>query len=150
MKLIIALFRYYLSPAAKADIVIPPYVMSVITGILLGDSWLTKPSSTSQSASGVQQKEFGFVQFLWGIFKPLGLVNATPYTQKRFDKRTGNTYTNHGFLTVILPFFAELFLEWYSIVNGYSIKHLPTNIFELLTPVAIAFWIASDGSYNNV
>jgi LAGLIDADG DNA endonuclease family len=46
------------------------------------------------------------------------------------------------------PVFATLYLEWYTIIDGRSIKRLPANIFDLLAPVAIAFWIACDGSYS--
>jgi hypothetical protein len=144
----IILSRYYLSPTAKAAIQFPPYVLQVITGMLLGDSWLSKPTSSGQSAFGVQQKQLDFVQFLWEIFNPLGIVGALPYTSSRFDTRTSKTYTISGFLTVILPFFGILYHKWYTIVEGKVIKQLPANIYDLLTPVALAFWIAGDGSYS--
>jgi hypothetical protein len=147
MKYTITTFRQILSQAEKAAIVIPPHINEVITGMLLGDSCLRKPTPTGQSAIYIKQADQGFVLFLWNLFKPVRLVGAEPHILSSFDKRTGNTYTAYAFCTFIFPFFAELFLQWYSIINGHSIKHLPANIFELLTPVALAFWIASDGHY---
>jgi len=55
---------------------------------------------------------------------------------------------SYKFSTFSLPILATFYFEWSSIVNGCAIKHLPVNIYELLTPVAIAFWISSDGSYS--
>ncbi|RUS23400.1 homing endonuclease [Endogone sp. FLAS-F59071] len=122
--------------------------MEVITGMQLGDSYISKPSSTGQSNLQFLQASQEFVIFLYYLFSPLGIVGATPYTKSYSDKRTGKIYTSYGFKTVILPVFATIYLEWYTIINGGSIKHLPVNIFDLLTPVAIAFWISCDGSYS--
>jgi hypothetical protein len=67
-------------------------------------------------------------------------------------KATGKTYEAFGFTTFKLPVIAKLFHQWYNILDGKSIKHLPSvpqggNIYELLTPVAIAYWVASDGHF---
>ncbi|CAG8667688.1 2047_t:CDS:10, partial [Funneliformis caledonium] len=77
-----------------------------------------------------------------------GIVGALPYTLERFDSRTGQTYTATHFATFGLPFFGALFHEWYTIVNGKATKRLPANIANLLTPVALAYWTASDGTYH--
>ena len=45
----LSLFTQHLSRTVKAAIVIPPYVLDVITGMLLGDSCISKPSISGQS-----------------------------------------------------------------------------------------------------
>ena len=144
----VGLFRHYLSPAAKAAIPLPSYVLEVITGMLLGDSCLSKPTSTEKSQLMVEQENLSFVKYIWDIFNSVNIVGALPSTRSRYDKRTGNTYTSSRFNTFTLPLLAALFYEWYTIIDGHSIKHLPVNIFDLLTPVSIAFWLASDGHYS--
>jgi hypothetical protein len=47
-----------------------------------------------------------------------------------------------------MPYFTRIWKLWYPIVNGKSIKSLPTNIGELLTPLAIAHWIIGDGAFD--
>jgi LAGLIDADG DNA endonuclease family len=148
MHFTLILFRVCLSSAAKAALVISPYTMEVITGMLLGDGHLTKPSTTGQSALQFRLANQDFVQFLWYIFNSVGIVGAEPNTYNYTDKRTGKIYTSYKFSTFSLPILATFYFEWSSIVNGCAIKHLPVNIYELLTPVAIAFWISSDGSYS--
>nr|CAG8652223.1 1845_t:CDS:2 [Entrophospora candida] len=63
-------------------------------------------------------------------------------------KETGKTYSAYQFATFTLPFFTTLFNHWYHNVEGKNVKVLPSNIAELLTPVALAFWLSSDGSYQ--
>ena len=57
--------------------------------------------------------------------------------------------------TVTLPFFTELFKIWYKQEGGKIMaptfsggKVLPNNIAELLTPIAIGYWLSGDGSYS--
>jgi len=52
-----------------------------------------------------------------------------------------------SFYTFTLPFFATLYSQWYTVLVGRSVIRLPTNIYDLLTPIAIAFWLAGDGHY---
>lgn len=97
----------------------------------------------------------GWILFnFYGIYLILLHVEAKPFTYDYHDQRTDKTYTIYGFDTFGLPLFAVLFNEWYTNVEGKSIKHLPaepgappwgwdprgvpTNISDLLTPVARA------------
>jgi hypothetical protein len=148
MRYTLSLFRAYMSQAAKAAIIMPPYIQEVITGMLWGDSCISKPTSTGKSQLMFEQANLLFIQLLWNIFNSIGITGAAPSTRSRFDQRTGNTYTSHRFNSFTLPILAVLYYKWYTFVEGKSIKHLPTNIHSLLTPVAIAFWVAGDGHYN--
>lgn len=145
----IILLRQCLSKAAKLVIVITPQIKEVITGMLLGDGWIGQPTTTGNAAFGVKQKDKDFVQLLWDIFHTIGIVGSLPSLKTTVLKATGKTYEAAaiGFSTFKLPVFAELFHQWYNILDGKSIKHLPSNIYELLTPVAIAYWVASDGHF---
>ena len=53
----------------------------------------------------------------------------------------GVVYTWYQFSTQSLSSWNPLYAIWY--VNG--VKVVPQNIFELLTPVSIAYWIMDDG-----
>jgi hypothetical protein len=49
------------------------------------------------------------------------------------------------FQTLTMPYFTQIWLVWYPIVNGKSIKQVPNNINTLLTPLAIAHWLPPKG-----
>jgi hypothetical protein len=40
-----------------------------------------------------------------------------------------------------MPYFTSIWKLWYQKVNGKTVKGLPANIAETLTPLAIAHWI---------
>jgi len=82
------------------------------------------------------------------LFNDVGIVGAKPYTYLYYDKRTGKTYTSYNFNTLSLLILATLHSQWYTTIEGCSIKILPTNLSDILTPRAIAFWVACDGSYH--
>ncbi len=72
-------------------------------------------------------------------------VKTAPILRKRFDKRTKKTYNTWHFSTVSIPYFTNFYSLFYS--NG--VKIVPKNIFDLLTPTALAFWIMCDGFRYN-
>jgi len=142
------LLRQYLCQAAKLAIVIPPYIQEVISGMLLGDGWIGRPwKKTGNAVLGVKQKDKAFVELLWNLFNSIGIVGCLPHLKTTVLKATGKVYTAFGFNTFKLPVFGVLFYQWYNIIDGKSIKKLPSNIADLLTPVAIAFWVACDGHF---
>jgi hypothetical protein len=47
-----------------------------------------------------------------------------------------------------MPFFTELYSNWYTKVDGKTVKILPFNIFQILTPRAFAYWLAGDAHYD--
>ncbi len=58
------------------------------------------------------------------------------------DNRTGKIYSAISFTTMQLPCF-NVFKELFYTSN---IKKVPDNIYDLLTPRGLAFWIMDDGS----
>ena len=55
----------------------------------------------------------------------------------------------YSFQTLSLPFFTSLYKDWYKSINNKNIKMLPLNLDSLFTPLAFAFLIMGDGSWDN-
>jgi hypothetical protein len=72
---------------------------------------------------------------------------AAPKEVSQFLKSTGQTYLGYSFVTFTLPYFSKLHSKWYRKENDRNIKVVPCNIADLLTPIALAYWLAGDGSY---
>ena len=125
---------------------IPAYQQSVITGLMLSDGWLIFGSKTSKYA------RLGFKQslslaprldYFWFVFSFLSpYCNSIPNLRSSYRKET-KTYALE-ILTRSLPCFTELHAIYYP--NG--IKIIPADIFNLLTPIALAHWISGDGAKN--
>jgi hypothetical protein len=67
-----------------------------------------------------------------------------PYSGVLLNKSTGNTDVAFFFNSITLPcfnYFRELFYL-------YNVKIVPLNIYDLLTPVGLAYLIMGDGSYH--
>jgi len=94
-----------------------------------------------------KQKDKVYIDFVYNIFKPFGIVGAAPKEQRSIIKPSGNTRISYQFATFTLPFFTDLYNQWYVQRNGKNIKIVPNNIDELLTDLALAYWISGDGCY---
>jgi LAGLIDADG DNA endonuclease family len=44
--------------------------------------------------------------------------------------------------------FTDLHQSWYKKIDGKQLKVLPANIAELLTPIALAYWLCGYGHYH--
>ena len=55
----------------------------------------------------------------------------------------------YSFQTLSLPFFTSLYKDWYKSISNKNIKMLPLNLDSLFTPLAFAFLIMGDGSWDN-
>ena len=78
----------------------------------------------------------------------IGIVGAPPYCSSFTSERIGNSHQSYQFGTFTLPHFTSLHKLWYKQVDGKNIQVLPDNVAYLLTPIAIGYWLASDGSYS--
>jgi LAGLIDADG DNA endonuclease family len=114
--------------------------------MLLGDGSLGIPYKRAQLV--IEQKDREFVQLLWEKFDSIGIVGAIPFHRFQLDKRTGKTYESYRFSSFTLPYLTELHSIWYKKNNGKNVKIIPSNIEELLTPIALAYWLASDSGFN--
>jgi hypothetical protein len=120
---------------------LPIKIQGIIVGLLLSDGWMTFANSRSKNA------RLGFTQslansgYLWFVFNTLSHY-CSSYPHFREGSRKGNQYFALQFFTRTLPCFTELHSLFY--VN--NVKIIPNNIYELLTPVALAHMIMGDGS----
>ena len=120
---------------------IPDFQQSVITGLMLSDGWLTFGSKTSKSARlGFKQSlsHSAYFLFVFSILSPY--CNSMPNLISSNRKET-KTYALQ-ILTRSLPCFTKLYSLYYP--NG--VKIVPADIYNLLTPIALAHWIMGDGS----
>ena len=71
-----------------------------------------------------------------------------PSKGSSFNKSTGLTYNYYSFLTKSVVEFNGLNSMFYSKLNPNSkrIKIIPTNVFDLLSPTGLAFWLMGDGN----
>lgn len=125
---------------------IPAFQNEALIGLLLGDGFLSKLGANSnarfgfvQSGKSEKNEYFSHVFNLFTVFCTKGLV---PYFKTFTRKGSNVVYTSVGFVTMRLPCF-NLYYELFYL-NGMKI--VPYNIFDLLTPVSLAYFIMDDGS----
>jgi len=86
-------------------------------------------------------QQIDYIMHLYELFKDL-CPSAPKISSLKPDKRTGNVYSSIRFQTYSLPCFNEFHDLLY--VNG--LKVIPNNIFEHLTPQALAIFAWDDGT----
>jgi hypothetical protein len=115
----------------------------VITGTLLGDSYIRKNPAKSRAYISFCQG-INNTDYLFSLFKILqSFCNMTePSKSENFDKRYNKIRYAYYFCTTLqvtlLPF-ANLFLSETLNDAGNPTKIIPTCIGELLTPRALAY-----------
>ena len=118
---------------------LPNYQNSVIIGLLLSDGWLIVVSKTSNARLGFKQA-INNAQYVWFVFNELShYCSSYPHLTKGI--RAGKPYFGLQFFTRYLPCFTEL----HSLFYPQGVKVIPNNIYELLTPVALAHLVMGDG-----
>ena len=117
-----------------------PYQYSVVIGLLLSDGWLIIASRSTNARLGLKQS-LAHYEYVWFVFNILShYCSSSP--RLKTGIRAGNRYYALEFFTRSMPCMTELHYLFYT--NG--VKIIPNNIFELLTPVALAHMIMGDGS----
>lgn len=101
-------------------------------GLMLGDGNIRMNGCHAPYGLSVQQIHPELVNELWIICKSLHLVMSPVKTLNR-----STWQTIYYFQTLTMPYFTNLRLSWYPVVNGIATKSLPTNINTLLTPLAL-------------
>lgn len=124
----------------KNMIVLPPFQKSVIVGILLSDGNLSSSKSHENPHLAFKQSlaNSKYVLFVYSILSHY--CNVYPSVVKSFRKDL--TYYAIYFRTRGLPCFSELRSLFYI----DKTKIIPGNIYDILTPVALAHLIMGDGS----
>jgi len=76
---------------------------------------------------------------------PFCVEGYTPQSRTILDKRTNKSYSSISFTTIQLP----CFNEYRNLFYNLDVKIVPENIYDLLTPRGLAYWISDDGSKHN-
>jgi len=138
-----ALFNLFISISEHSSNTLDQ-IKETLLGSLLGDGYLEMGERASNARFRITQslKHEHYLFLLFGVFSQFCL--SSPRLDKYFDKRTNKEYSRWVFTTRSLPLFTEFHSLFY--LNG--IKIVPSIIFKLLTPLALAHWIQQDGSFN--
>jgi len=148
-----SLNRASMPAQVKAAFTFDHKAMEILTGLLLGDAWLSKSGTNHRIA--IEQKQQEYVQLLWDFFNELGIVGAKPAMRERkriTPEGSPITYTSWMFQTFGLPTLNTLHQSWYwsPVPGGKNLKRLPIDLEKYFTPLCLAQWIAGDGSYNKL
>nr|YP_009486067.1 hypothetical protein [Cantharellus lutescens]AWA82191.1 hypothetical protein [Cantharellus lutescens] len=119
---------------------IPSYHLGVIIGIILGDANITIQAKGKNARLSFKQSIINF-PFFWSTFNILShYVSSVPY--KDSTVINGVRFFSTRFDT--RAYFIFTLLHEIFIVKGK--KTISHDLFHYITPVALAFWIMSDGS----
>lgn len=125
----------------KNLIFLTPTAYSIIVGLILSDGYLEK---SNLSARLVFKQSLVKCKYVLNVFMTLHHYSKSiPAFYKGIRNET-ITYAV-GFKTRSLPCFNEI----YDLFYKDKIKQIPDNIYDLLTPIAIAHWIMGDGAKLN-
>jgi LAGLIDADG DNA endonuclease family len=86
-----------------------------------------------------------YFNLVFSYFSGFCTANYTPVTRTNLDSRNGEAYLVISFATMQLVCFNIV----HSLFYQDNTKIVPYNIFNLLTPIGLAFWIMDDGSRQN-
>jgi len=117
-----------------------PYQYSVIIGLLLSDGWLIIAKNRKNARLGFAQSaaHAGYFWFVFFILSHYCSSYPVVIIRTRFGKQT----IELQFLTRSMPCLTKLHFLFYP--NG--VKIITSNIYELLTPIALAHLIMGYGS----
>lgn len=131
-----------LTKQVRKMIQLPPYQKSVVVGLLLSDGWFSlSVSRTLKNARLGFRQSLDKSPYVWFVFNCLShYCERYPYSYSSLRK--GKPHYNVTITTRALPCFTELYNLFYK--EGKKI--IPHNIYDLLTPVALAHLIMGDGT----
>ena len=123
-------------------------IIDIIIGSLLGKAYANKRSGEGVRLcyrQSVKHKEYLF--WLYTFFYNRGYTsNLQPRQYTRtIQKKEGKIYYGYEFNTFTFRSFSWIHDMFYK--NGRKI--IPLNIYEYLTPLALAVWIMDDGGWTN-
>jgi hypothetical protein len=130
-----------ISKQERGMIRLPSFQYGVVIGLLLSDGWLQLQSKKRSINSHLSLKQsLDKSKYVWFVFSILShYCSSCPFLVS--GVRSGVRFYGLEFFTRALPCFTEIYFLFYK----DSEKVIPQNIFELLTPVALAHWIMGDG-----
>lgn len=140
-------FSFFL-PALKSHQRIGPHsqeIISLLVGTLLGDSYAEKRSGSTRISFKQTSKHAGYLHWFHQFLAEQGYCNPLKPVLRKTIGKNSQTYFFYRINTYSfksLNFLRELFYD----NNG--VKIVPSNISDLLTPLALAVWIMDDDSSN--
>lgn len=130
---------------------IPTFHLSILIGLLLSDAGLSKQKNSKNARLGFKQSMIHF-PFLWLTFMLLShFCSSIPYHDNA--KLKGKFYYGIRMDTRAYSCLTDLYELFYIPITqpdgkiSYK-KIVPLDIYNLLTPMALAYWIMGDGSGN--
>lgn len=134
--------RYPLTPPPSSEI--PQIILDILVGTLLGDVYGSIPARGVNPVFEFKQNiiHYFYLLYMYSIFSDLGYSNASYPVPYWTGDGNGGRHRYLHFRTIANGAFMSLFLSFYPTGVG---KVLLANIFDLLTPRALAFWIMDDG-----
>jgi LAGLIDADG DNA endonuclease family len=127
------------------------FLEEVLIGILLGDGHLEKRGQNSNALLTITfaVRYILLAQYIYGLF--VFFVNKKGFRFSEVKSGTGSKlFGRITVRTVNLPLFTYYHNMFYRSIDNKYIKIIPLNIFDLLTPVSLAFFLMGDGNYNTV
>ena len=121
----------------------PTWFYSIVVGILLSDGWLEKENLNANTRFRFKQSLSKSDYVIYSFLPLAHYCSSIPKIAKGERKGT-ITYALH-FSTIRYQCFNEL----YNLFYNNKIKVIPYNIYDILTPVALAHWIMGDGAKRN-
>jgi hypothetical protein len=134
---------------------VPSFHLSVLVGLLLSDAGLSKQNKSKNARLGFKQSMIHF-PFFWSTFMILShYCMSIPYS----DNATINGKKYYGIRMDSRAYacFSILYDMFYSedktvsrkgIINRKKIVPSSEDIYHLLSPIALAYWIMGDGLGN--
>lgn len=139
-----------LNYALLDSLVIPLKTWEIVTGELLGDGHIRynpeQPNVNGRLEFTFSSNILHYVNYL--KYNALSSICTKSKPTPWIDK-TKNEITQYWFSTIRTAYISSLHINWYKKIESKYVKRLPSNIEELLTPLAIAHWIMGDGYYSN-
>lgn len=124
---------------------LPLLQYSVVVGLLLSDGWLVIASSTNINPRLGLSQSLDHSKYIWFVFYILiHYCNNLPVYRLR--RRVNKSHWSVEIVTRALPCFFEIYSLFYIQTSRGKVKIVPDNIYDLLTPVALAHLIMGDGS----
>nr|YP_009568458.1 hypothetical protein [Drechslerella brochopaga]QBL02539.1 hypothetical protein [Drechslerella brochopaga] len=129
-----------ISKQERNMIKLPSFQYSVVVGLILSDGWLSN-SNRSVNFNFFFKQSLNKFKYLFFVFNILSHY-CTSFPFLTISTRLSIKSYGLEFFTRALPCFSELYSLFYP--NGTKI--VPQNIYDLLTPAALAHFIMGDGA----
>ncbi len=113
-----------------------PYQYGVIKGLMLSDGWITLSTKYSKNARIGFKQSVDHASYVWFVFNLLSHYCGS-YPQLTIGVRSGKRSYGLQFFTRAMPCITELYYLFYP----KGVKTIPHNIYEILTPIALAHLI---------